>query len=383
MSREKIISFTDSHSREQIEFIVDLCNQNSYSSNKRGTDRVAGMILHHLDPFFKYHDVVEQDEVGSHHILRNHQGGRAVYLVGHMDTVFSPDHEFQTCRKEGGILYGPGTSDMKGGIGVIVYALKSLHHIGVLERINMTVILNSDEELGSVTSQPLFERELRNAELCLVAECAGPNGEVVVSRNGKIGARIDCNGEDRHISTVADKKASAVLELAHQVIALEELNASFPDAGINVGKIEGGLGSSTIAGHAAAQVDIRWINEEYRPMLLESIERSLSEHNQPGCQSRFTILNSRPAMPINIKTERLFKRIQETGRGLGQVVNSEHRRGTSDANFFGAAGIPTIDGFGPKGDREHTAEEHIEIGSLKERTALLANVLFDLSMKDE
>ena len=88
-------------------------------------------------------------------------------------------------------------------------------------------------------------------------------------------------------------------------------------------------------------------------------------------------------MPINIKTERLFKRIQETGRGLGQVVNSEHRRGTSDANFFGAAGIPTIDGFGPKGDREHTAEEHIEIGSLKERTALLANVLFDLSMKNE
>ncbi len=383
MSREKIISFIKSHSREQIEFIIDLCNQNSYSYNKRGTDSVAEIIVHQLDPLFRYHDVVDQNEVGCHHILRSHKSGQAIYLVGHMDTVYAPDHESQTCRKEGELLYGPGTSDMKGGIGIIVYALKSLHHIDVLQRMNITLILNSDEELGSVTSRPLFERELPNAKLCLVAECAGPNGEVVVSRNGKIGARIDCYGEDRHISTVADRKASAVLELAHQIIALEELNASFPDVGINVGKIEGGLGSSTIAGHAAAQVDIRWVNEEYRPMLLESIERSLSEHNQPGCQSRFTILNSRPAMPINIKTERLFKRIQETGRGLGQVVNSEHRRGTSDANFFGAAGIPTIDGFGPKGDREHTSEEHIEIASLKERTALLANVLIDLFMKNE
>jgi len=213
-----------------------------------------------------------------------------------------------------------------------------------------------------------------------VAECAGPNGEIVVSRNGKIGARIDCYGEDCHISTVTHRKASAVLELSHQIIALESLNASLPGVSINVGRITGGLGSSTIAGYASAQVDIRWVNEEHRPLLLEAIDRSLSGHSQPDCHSEFTVLNSRPAMPCNSKTERLFKRIQETGRGLGQAINSEHRRGTSDANFFGAIGIPTVDGLGPLGQGDHTANEHIEIASLAKRTALLANVLIDLAM---
>lgn len=380
MLREEIISFIESHSQEQLEFIIDLCNQNSYTYNKRGTDYVAEMVLHHLAPFFRHHDVVDQDEVGCHHILGNHKGEPAIYLVGHLDTVFTPDHEFRACRVEEGLLYGPGTSDMKGGIGVIVYALKALHKVDALERMNIVLILNSDEEIGSVTSLSVFEQERRNATACLVAECAGPNGEVVVSRTGKIGARIDCYGEDRHISTVTHKKASAVLELSHQIIALESLNASLPGVSINVGKIEGGLGSSTIAGHASAFVDIRWVNEEHPLILLETIERSLSGHSQPGCRSRFTVLNSRPAMPSNRKTEGLFKRVQETGRSLRQFVNSEHRRGTSDANFFGATGIPTVDGLGPIGHREHTADEHIEISSLKGRTALLANVLIDLTM---
>jgi glutamate carboxypeptidase len=379
MPREEIIAFVESHSQEQLEFIVDLCNQNSYTYNKRGVDRVAEMTLYHLAPFFRYHDVVDQDRVGCHHVLRNQKAERAIYLVGHLDTVFPPDHDFRACRVEGGLLYGPGTSDMKGGIGVLVYALKALHKVNALERMNLVLILNSDEEIGSVTSLPVFERERRNAAGCLVAECAGPNGEIVVSRNGKIGARIDCYGEDCHVSTVTDKKASAVLELSHQIIALESLNASLPGVTVNVGRIEGGLGSTTIAGHASALLDLRWVTEEHRPVLHEAIEKSLSGHSQPGCRSRFTVLNSRPAMPCNRETERLFEQIRETGRSLGQLINSEHRRGTSDANFFGATGTPTVDGLGPIGHGDHTANEHIEIASLRERTALLANVLVDLT----
>jgi len=269
---------------------------------------------------------------------------------------------------------------MKGGIGVIVYALKALHAIGDLERMNITLILSSDEEIGAVKSQPLFEQERENASVCLVAECAGANGEVVVSRNGKMGARIDSYGEDLHVSDVADKKASAILELSHQIIAMESLNASLPGLSVNVGRIEGGLSSTTVARRAEAFVDFRWINEQDRSRLLDIIEKNLTGHSQPGCRSEFTVLNSRPAMPCTEQSEKLFRQIQETGRRLGQVINSEHRRGTSDANFFGAAGVPTADGLGPIGHRDHTAHEHIEIASLSQRTALLANVLVDLTM---
>lgn len=383
MPREEIISHIELHRREQLEFIISLCNQNSHTFNKWGTDAVAEMVVDRLAPYLKYHDIVDQDKVGCHHILKNHRSGPAVYLVGHLDTVFPPDHELKKCRVEGEFLYGPGTSDMKGGIGVIVYALGAAHRAGALDRLNVAVILNSDEEIGSVTSSPLFEQERKNASACLVAECAGPNGEVVVSRNGKAGARIDCYGEDRHISTVAGTKASAVLELSHKIIALESLNASLPGASINVGRIEGGLGSSTIAGQASAQVDIRWVKEEHRPLLYESIEKILSDPSQPGCRTQFTELNSRPAMPFNSKTEILFGQVQLTGRNLGQSVISEHRRGTSDANFFGVVGVPTIDGLGPIGHKEHTVNEYIELASLRDRTALLAHILSDLSFANE
>jgi glutamate carboxypeptidase len=378
MPTEKINSIIERNFSEQLEFIIKLCNQNSYTYNKQGTDRVAEIVIQHLKPFIKHHDVMEEDKVGCHHILKNHKGERAVYLLGHLDTVFTPDHEPRECRLDGDFLFGPGTSDMKGGIGIIVYALKALSEADILDDINITLIFNSDEEIGSVTSRSLFEKERENAVACLVAECAGTGNEIVVSRNGKMGARIDSYGEDRHISTVTDKKASAVLELSQQIIALESLNASLPGVSINVGKIEGGLGSTTVAGHASALVDIRWIDEEHRPRLHKTIEKSLTDNSQSGCHSSFSVLNSRPAMPYNNKTEELFKRIQKIGHNLGQSINSEHRRGTSDANFFGAAGVPTVDGLGPRGLGEHTANEQIEIASLKERALLLANILVDI-----
>jgi glutamate carboxypeptidase len=377
---EKIISFIDNHSQEQLKFIVDLCNQNSYTYNKRGSDEVAEMILSEIAGLLPHHIALNQDNVGCHHVLSNHKNKRAIYLIGHLDTVYPPDHELQTCRLEGGLLYGPGTSDMKGGIGVIVYALKALHGADALDGINVTLILNSDEEIGSVTSSSLFERERKYATECLVAECGGPGGTLVVSRNGKIGARIDCYGEDCHVSAATDRKASAVLELSHQIIGLEALNAFLSGVSVNVGKVEGGLGPCTIAGHASALVDIRWTEEEHRQVLCEAVKRSLSEHGQPDCRSVYTVLNSRPAMPCNRETKILFERIQKIGRRLGQVLNAEHRRGTSDANFFGAAGIPTVDGFGPTGYGEHTAGEYIDIASLKGRTALLAHVLIGLTM---
>lgn len=368
----KIIEFIERNADEQIRFLIDLCNQNSYTHSRAGTDRVAGMILDRIHRLFPIHQVVEQKPAGSLHLLRTRTDVKSTYLLGHMDTVFPPEHPFQACRLDKDLLRGPGTADMKGGLAVIVYALLALKTSGLWEDIPLSLILSGDEEIGSVYSHAVYETERQNARACIVAECGGKEGEIVVSRNGKLGARIDCRGEDRHVGFGTHEKSSAILELAHKIVALESLNDSLPGVSVNVGKIEGGLGPCTIPGDAHALLDVRWRDQEQQSILLEKIDSLIAEARQPGCSSELTVLNRRPAMPEHDGSLRLFQLFQDQGRCLGQKLGREHRRGTSDANFFGSAGVPTLDGLGPVGFDDHTPEERILIASLKERTALLA-----------
>ncbi len=376
-----IISFLENQADKQLRFLINLGNQNSYTHNKKGVDQVAQLILTELDGILPFHRVYEQKEIGNHHLLKSKESSKSIYLVGHLDTVFPPNHPFQQCNIKGELLYGPGVGDMKGGVGVMVYALKALKEVGMLPKLNLSLILNSDEEIGSSNSYLIFLEERKKAIACLVAECAGPNGEIVISRNGKLGARIDCSGKDRHVSNGTHEKSSAILELAHQIISIESLNAYVPGVSINIGKIEGGLGPSTVAAQAHCLLDVRWEQEEHKEILLNKIQGELSRPSQPGCHSEFKILNSRPIMPLNEANKTLFIMMQQTAQRIGQEINSEHRRGTSDANFFGSAGVPTLDGLGPISRNDHTADEFIKISSLKERSALLALFILEYSRK--
>lgn len=379
--RQSILSFLESIAQEQVDFVIEICNQNSYTYNKKGVDRVGDIVAGELEGLFASHEVIEQTAVGNFHVFRNPTRARSVYLLGHLDTVFPPDHPFQHCRVDGGKLNGPGTGDMKGGIAVVVFALKALGEAGILPGLNITLIFNSDEEIGSPYSRSLFTEEKEKAAACLVAECAGLNGEVVTSRNGKMGIQVDCYGQDRHVGFGTHQKASAIMELAHKVINLEALNASLPGVSINAGKIEGGLGPCTVAGHARCLIDIRWEKEEHKRALIEEIEREIMRSSQPGCRSEWKMLNWRPAMPLQKGTEGLLELIRQVAATLGQKITAEHRRGTSDANFFGSSGVPTIDGLGPLCDKDHTPQETIAISSLKERSALLALFLANHARK--
>ncbi len=380
--KEKITALIDAWEEEQLDFLISLCEQNSYTFNKGGTDLVSAKILDRLGKVFPIHTVVEQGGVGNHHILKSQNSGKTIYLLGHTDTVFPPDHPFQTCRREGEWLIGPGTADMKGGLTVLVYALKAIERTVGLESMNVALILGGDEENGSVTSQTLYEQERKNARICLVAECAGPNGEIVVSRNGKASGILECLGKDRHVGSADEEKASAIQEIAHKVIAFESLNDVFPGVRVNVGQIEGGLGPGTIPGRASFLFDLRFEKEEHRPVILEKIEEIASQSYNPRCSCSLAFLNSRPSMPASQKTEKLLSCLQRVSEGLGLKFAAEHRNGTSDGNYFGASGVPTLDGFGPVGIRDHTPDERILLSSLKERTALLALFLIELQTSD-
>ena len=378
-ARKRIATFIHDSAREQLQFVIDLSHQNSYSHNKAGTDRVAGMILEKIGGLFPIHRVVEQEEVGNLHLLSTIQEGKSIYLLGHMDTVFPPEHPFRECSVEGDKLHGPGCGDMKAGIATIVYSVLALADVGVLDQIPLTVVLAGDEEIGAVASRSIYEEERKKALACLVVEGAGVNREIVVSRNGKIGARLACQGQDQHVGAVDLQKASAVLELAHKTIAMEGLNGVFPDVRVNVGKVAGGLGPATIPAEAHALIDIRWEDQAVRDELVSSIETLLHREDRPGCRSEFTIMNERSAWPWTEGTQKLADLIKGVSASLGHSIEQEHRLGTSDSNFFGCAEVPTVDGLGPICKGYHTAEEFVYISSIPERTALVANSLLAIA----
>jgi glutamate carboxypeptidase len=377
--KNRVLSLTDRCAQEQLDFLIQLCSQNSYSYNKSGVDRVSAMVVQQLPGILPVHEVRSEKNVGDHHVLRDSAAdqGQAIYLVGHVDTVFPPDYSFQECRFSNGLLIGPGTGDMKGGLAVMVYALRILKELEVLDGLRLVMILNSDEEIGSVTSREIFLKEREKARLCLVGECAGLHNEIVVSRNGKMGACIKSFGQGRHVSHGAASKSSAILEIAHKIIALEKINGSLPGVDLNVGKVEGGLGSNTVPESASCFLDIRWHKEEQKAALQARVEAEIAVSVQPGCFSEFEILNFRPSMPENPLNRPLIQMVQQIARTLDQEVGTEHRRGTSDANFFGSIGVPTMDGWGPVCENDHTAKEFIRISSLKERTALLSLFLVE------
>jgi glutamate carboxypeptidase len=257
----------------------------------------------------------------------------------------------------------------------------SLGHLDLLDRLDLVLILNGDEEVGSATSRPIFESEKGKALACLVAECGGPDGEFVISRNGKMGVRLDCYGADRHVGSGTHEKASAILELAHRIIGLESFNAALPGVSANAGRIEGGLGPTTVPAHARCLADIRWESEGHHGILLRMLEEAALKPIQPGCRTTYEVLNYRPAMPPGKGSLELYEMLQRTGQRMDYAASRSHRRGSSDANFFGAAGIPTLDGFGPICENDHTGNEWIRISSILLRTTLLALFLIDLGQK--
>jgi glutamate carboxypeptidase len=380
--KDKVISLSEHYAQEQLDFVIDICNQNSYSYHKNGIDGVAKKITDVLEGIMPLHEIRKQEQLGDHHLLKNlpsaQTSTRAIYLVGHMDTVFPPDHPFQECQLHEDLLVGPGTGDMKGGLAVFVYSLKILKDIDFLNRLKLVLILNSDEEIGSISSRSIFLEEREKAMLCLVAECAGLHNEIVVSRNGKMAVLVKNIGQGNHVGRSTSGKSSAILEMAQKIIELESLNGYLPGVSVNVGKIvTGGLGAASVPAEASFFMDVRWEDKAHKEAMLSKIKTILTVPSHPGCRSEFEIVNSRPLMPANNNDGELSRMIQQVGKSLGQEITLEHRRGTSDANFFGSFGVPTLDGFGPIADKDHTPEEFIKISSLKERTALLTMFLLE------
>jgi glutamate carboxypeptidase len=308
---------------------------------------------------------------GSHLVSDIPGTGKPVLLLGHTDTVW-PLGTLETMpfRVEGDIAYGPGAYDMKGGLVVLLEALRRAQR-----RRAIRVFLTADEEMGSRTGRPHLEAAAEGTAAAFVVEPPGADGGLKTARKGLGRFRVLIHGRSAHAGTNRTEGASAIEELAHQVLALHALNDDERGISVNVGVVSGGTTENVVAAEAEAQVDVRvrtWADRAFMEERLAALEPHV-----PGVQLELGGGWTRPPLERSAGTAALFAKAREHARAVGLDLKEGASGGGSDGNLVGAVGVPVLDGLGIEGGGAHARDEHALLSSVPVRAELLARILRD------
>jgi len=379
---DTICDFVDARQDEITAFLKSLIDEKAGSENFTAVNRVGEIFRKEFSALgFDCRIITGNAPFGDHLLFVNHKESASVVLAGHMDTTFTSYDHLPEFHIEAERCIGPGTGDMLGGLVVFLYAVKCLHSLGKLDSLPLTIFINSDEERGSPTSRPIFEELVTTAKYVMISESGGPDNEIVIGRRGKISFDIHVNGVEGHAGNLVGTKASAVEEIAHKIINIEELNGRWKGTDLNAGKVRGGIAGNTVAKQAVLSSDIRYSYGEHETEIRKAITSIVENNSVAGCVSTLEITSERPlweAGKNSAAQKYLVKQVRVAAKELKQPFATEARKGTSDANFFGSAGVSVIDGMGPIGFNDHSAKEYILLDSLFERVKLCSLVLLKL-----
>ena len=298
--------------------------------------------------------------------------GPPLLLLGHGDTVWPIGTLGRMpFRFEGGCAYGPGVYDMKAGLVVLLAAIRRAGD----GRRGLRVLVTADEEAGSPTGRPVLEEAAGGVAAAFVVEPPTTNGDLKTARKGLGRFRLTIAGRSAHAGTNRRDGASAIEELAHQILALHALTDDERGVSVNVGVVEGGTANNVVAAEAAAQIDVRIARLEDR----ERVERALRSLRPAIAGTSLEVSGgwTRPPLQPSAGSARLFAKAREHGRALGLDLHEASSGGGSDGNIVGALGVPVLDGLGAEGGGAHGPDEHVVVGSLDVRAELLARLLID------
>jgi glutamate carboxypeptidase len=378
---QSISSYLATREAEMIAMLEELVNQDSGSSYKEGVNAIGAKMGAAFEGLGLNVEVVEQEKNGNHLVIKtkpNEKGG--VLILGHMDTVFpkgtAAERPFTI---KGDRAYGPGVSDMKAGLIAIYWALKAIYELGLdKDAPPLTIILNSDEERGSLSSRPLIEREGKEANYVLVAEPARANGAVVTARKGVGHFVLTSKGKAVHAGAEPENGINAIVDLAAAVLEIHQLNDFAKGTTFNSGVIQGGTASNVVPDYAAVEIDIRAELMEEAERAVESLQLQAKKQFISGAERTLTGEINRPPMEKLELSQELYQLACQLAEKIGFDLPEAMSGGGSDGNFTAALGIATLDGLGPVGGGFHSANEYLELTSIVPRTTLLAGLMLSL-----
>jgi glutamate carboxypeptidase len=356
---------------ETTELLVAL---ESPTTDKAAVDRCGAALAARLEGIGGRVTRLTRADRGDHLLAEFGCGVSQVLLLGHFDTVWPVGqlHRMPLTRS-GGRLHGPGVFDMKAGIAIAMLATRALLETGSSIDHRLVMLWTTDEEIGSESSRAAIEDEARRSRAVLVLEPSLPGGAVKTSRKGCGSYQVTIRGVAAHAGIEPQKGASAVQELAHQILSVNALQDLARGISVNVVQVSGGLRSNVIPDEARATVDVRV------PTAAAASEIDAAFRALRAVDSRTTVEAcggvDRPPLERTDHVERLYYQARDVARELGQDLAEGGTGGGSDGNFTAALGVPTLDGLGAVGDGAHALHEHVNIESLPDRAALLAGLI--------
>ena len=301
-------------------------------------------------------------------------------LTGHMDTVFAVDHPFQTLTwLADGVLGGPGVADMKGGIAVMLAALTAFEASPMRDLIGYEVVINSDEEVGSLGSAALIAASAQGKRAALTYEpSALPDGTLAGARPGSGNFSFTVRGRSAHAGRNPEDGRNALIAAADLALRLKA--GVGPSLSVNPARIDGGSPNNVVPDLAVLRVNLRpatLADQARAEALIEASVREVSAIHDLiiDVHGHF----ARPPKPVTPAMEALYGVVKQAGADLGQTIGWQSTGGVCDGNNIAACGVPVIDTMGVRGGKIHSMEEYLIVDSLAERAALSALTLMRLA----
>lgn len=375
-----LLTYFQGQQQAMIDLLTTLCNFETPTRGKEHVDKMGAFMESQFrelgaSSVTRY----PQTEVGDMLLAKWNETapGKPIMFLIHIDTVWPLGTlaERPVTIKDDGKLYGPGAIDMKGGITVVLAALRGLKERGEMPNRPIWVLMTSDEEVGSLYSHDIIEEAALQCGLVLVMEPATPEEALKTMRKGIATYRLDIEGLPSHAGNAPEKGVNAIIDFAQQALKLRDMNDYQRGTSVSVTMVEGGSATNVIPAHVTAHVDTRTItvqawNEIYDTMMA-------LEPFVPGAKLKVEKINGHKPMERDETMVRAFAQCKKIGESYGLTVREDMSGGASDGNTVASLGVAVLDGLGPQGDGLHALHEQVVIASMPRRATLLAGMLKD------
>ncbi len=405
---QKMIGHVDREQERTLALLEKMVNQNSGTLNAAGVEAVGRMVRAELEPLgftVRWVPIPEAKRAG--HIVATHKGngrGKRMLLIGHLDTVFEPDSPFQGfVRKDADTVEGPGVGDDKGGIAVMIAALRAMHSAGTLKNADIEIVLTGDEEDAgspiSVSRRDLVAAAGRTDVALDFENLSTENGKDMgaIARRGSAEWEVKTTGRPGHSSRIFSEVSGngAIYELT-RILAAFRQELPEPNLTFNVGLVVGGttaaLDATGTRGEASGKTNIipevAVARGDIRTLSLDQYDRvtakmrEIAGRHLPGAKAELTLFEGAyPPMAPTPANQALLDRLNAVNRDMGleamQPIDPL-KRGAGDIGFV-AHLLPGLVGLGPAGGGAHAAGETVDVPSIWRQAKRAAILMTRLS----
>ena len=376
----EILTYFQSQRQAMVELLTTLVNYETPTSDKAAVDKLGEFMQRQFQALGASSVTrLPQTEVGDFLLAKWHEDapGKPILFLIHIDTVWPLGTlaNRPVTIDEQGRLFGPGAIDMKGGITIVLTAIRGLRELGQMPERPIWVLMTSDEEVGSIHSHAVIEEVAAQCGLVLVMEPATPEEALKTWRKGIASYTIYVEGRASHAGNAPEQGINAIVEMAQQALDLNAMNDLKNGTSVALTTVKGGIASNVIPPSAEGQIDVRVLSARAYDDINEKI-MSLQPH-VPGAKVRVEQHHARGPMERNELMIKTFAQCKAIGEKIGLAVREDGSGGASDGNFTAYMGVPTLDGLGPQGRGLHAEDEQVVVNSLPRRAALIAGMLRD------